>query len=222
MLQKRKIMALSFLRSFISKDKIFYDLFGKVVSEISAMAVLIKELTYESNPDNLARVLAKIKEKEKSNDVLVSNIFVELGRNFITPFDREDVHALATSLDDISDNIYIAAKKIVIYKVDANKPEFQKMATLIVDGCDQVSKAVVELKNMKNMRLMTDAIAIIKEIESQSDDVFDSAIEYLYNSPSVDAKELIKYKEIYSKLESVTDKCEDAANVIESIIVKYA
>jgi len=215
-------MALSFLRSFISKDKIFYDLFGQVVNEVSSMAVLLKELTFESNPENLARILAKIKEKEKANDALVSNIFVELGKNFITPFDREDVHELAKSLDDISDNIYIAAKKIVIYKVDANKPEFQKMASLIVDCCSQVSKAVVELKNMKNMRLMTDAIAIIKEIESQSDDVFDGAIEYLYNSPDVDAKELIKYKEIYSKLESVTDKCEDAANVIESIIVKYA
>ena len=85
-----------------------------------------------------------------------------------------------------------------------------------------VSKAVIELKNMKNMRLMTDSIAIIKEIESQSDDVFDGAVQYLYSSPEVDAKELIKRKEIYSKLESVTDKCEDAANVVESIIVKYA
>jgi uncharacterized protein len=86
----------------------------------------------------------------------------------------------------------------------------------------QVYKAVTELKNMKNMRLMTDAIAIIREIENQSDDVFDGIIQDLYFSPEIDAKELIKRKEIYSKLETVSDKCEDAANVVESIIIKYA
>jgi uncharacterized protein len=215
-------MALGFLRSFISKDKIFYDLFETVVIEINSMAELLKELSHEPNYDNQTKIISALREKEKNNDVHVANLFTELGKNFITPFDREDVHALATALDDISDNIYTAAKKLVLYKVNPTETEFQKMAELIVDCCIQVSKAVTEIKNMNNMRLMTDAIAIIKEIESQSDDVFDGAIQYLYNSPDVDAKELIKRKEIYSKMESVTDKCEDAANVVESIIVKYA
>ncbi len=215
-------MALGFLRSFVSKDKIFYDLFEKVVLEINAMAELLKDLSYEPNYDNQTKIIASLREKEKNNDVHVANLFTELGKNFITPFDREDVHALATALDDISDNIFSAAKKLVLYRVNPTETEFQKMAELIVDCCLQVRKAVIEIKNMNNMRLMTDAIAIIKEIESQSDDVFDGAIQYLYNSTDVDAKELIKRKEIYSKMESVTDKCEDAANVVESIIVKYA
>jgi uncharacterized protein len=212
----------SFLKSFVSKDKVFYDLFEKVITEVESMAELLQNLSQESNTEMHARILSDLRTKEKQNDVYVSEIFVELGKNFITPFDREDVHALATALDDISDNIYTATKRLVLYKINPNEPEFRKMADIIRESTKQVSKAVSELKNMKNMRQMTDAIAVIKELESQSDDVFDNAIAYLYNSPEVDAKELIKRKEIFSKLESVCDKCEDAANVVESIIVKYA
>jgi uncharacterized protein len=212
----------TFLRSLISKDQIFYDLFDKVAAELIEMSEILKSFTHETSVEAQAKYVQTLRDKEKTNDVHVANLFTELGKNFITPFDREDVHSLATALDDISDNIYTAAKKIHLYKVNPNEPEIQKMASLICDACVQVNKAVTELKNMKNMRQMTDAIAIIKEIESQSDDVFDGAVQYLYNSPEVEAKELIKRKEIYSKLESVSDKCEDAANVVESIIIKYA
>jgi uncharacterized protein len=212
----------SFFKSFVSKDKVFYDLFDKVVTEVEAMATLLQNLSHESNYDNQTKIVSELRAKEKLNDVHVANIFTELGKNFITPFDREDVHALATALDDISDNIYAASKKLVLYKVNPNESEFQKMAEIIRECTKHVTIAVSELKNMKNMRQMTDAIAVIKELESQSDDVFDNAIAFLYNSPDVDAKELIKRKEIFSKLESVCDKCEDAGNVVESIIVKYA
>jgi hypothetical protein len=211
-----------FLRSLISKDKIFYNLFEEVVNELNSMAEDLKQLCYESNLDQQALLVSSLKEKEKKNDEYVANIFNELSRNFITPFDREDIHALATALDDISDNIYLSAKKMLLYKVDPTQTELQKMAELIQETCHQVCKAVIELKNMKNMRQMTDAITIIKEIESQSDDVHDYAVANLYNNPDVDAKELMKKKEIFSKLESVSDRCEDAANVIESIIIKYA
>jgi uncharacterized protein Yka (UPF0111/DUF47 family) len=97
----------------------------------------------------------------------------------------------------------------------------QKMAELIAAGCIQVQKAVTELRNMKNMRQITDALVSINSIENQADDIFDMSIERLF-ATEPDAKEVIKKREIYQVLEIVTDKCEDAANVIESIIVKYA
>lgn len=213
---------MSFFKSFVSNNQLFYDLFEKVTAETKEMAELLKQLTFESNSDQQARIVAQLREKEKTNDIHVSNLFTELGRNFITPFDREDIHMLATALDDIADNIFTAAKKIHLYNLDPTQTEIQKMAELIASSVNQVAIAVYELKNMKNMRQMTDAIAIIKEIESQSDDVFDFSVQSLFNDPSVDAKDLLKRKEVFSKLESVTDKCEDAANVVESIIVKYA
>ena len=95
------------------------------------------------------------------------------------------------------------------------------MADLIALGCRQVEVAVKELRNMKNMRLITDALVSINSIENQADDLFDMSIERLF-ATEPDAKEVIKKREIYQVMEIVTDKCEDAANVIESIIVKYA
>ena len=95
------------------------------------------------------------------------------------------------------------------------------MADLILNSCTEVRKAVVELRDMKNLRKITDAMVAINSIENLADDVFDQSIEQLFeNEP--DAKEVIKKREIYQVMEIVTDKCEDAANVIESIIIKYA
>jgi hypothetical protein len=98
---------------------------------------------------------------------------------------------------------------------------FNKMADLIALACVQVDNAVKELRNMKNMRQITDALVAINSIENQADDIFDMSIERLF-ATEPDAKEVIKKREIYQVMEIVTDKCEDAANVIESIIVKYA
>ena len=95
------------------------------------------------------------------------------------------------------------------------------MADLIALGCTHVHKAVTELRNMKNMRQITDALVAINSIENQGDDIFDMSIERLF-AMEPDAKEVIKKREIYQIMEVVTDKCEDAANVIESIIIKYA
>jgi len=95
------------------------------------------------------------------------------------------------------------------------------MAELILSSCNEVQKAVAELRDMKNLRRITDAMVLINSIENQADDIFDMSIEKLFeNEP--DAKEVIKKREIYQIMEIVTDKCEDAANVIESIIIKYA
>jgi uncharacterized protein Yka (UPF0111/DUF47 family) len=162
-----------------------------------------------------------VEDLEHANDELTHNVFTELGRNFITPFDREDIHYLATSLDDIADYIYAAAKKINFYRVNPNDTGMQKFAELIEQAAFQVKIAVTELRDMKNMRNNTEALVKINSIENQADDVFDMSIEKLFDTEP-DAKEVIKKREIYQVMEIVTDKCEDASNVIESIIIKYA
>jgi uncharacterized protein len=98
---------------------------------------------------------------------------------------------------------------------------FKKMADLIDQGCEQIKNAVIELRNMKNMRQITDALVKVNSIENQADDIFDMSIDRLFETEP-DAKEVIKKREIYQVMELVTDKCEDAANVIESIVIKYA
>lgn len=211
----------SILKIFLPKDRIFFQLFENVAQELVKMGEKLKEVVNEPDFDKRASFIQEIEDMEHVNDELTHNIFTELGKNFITPFDREDIHYLASALDDIADYIYASAKKINFYRVNPNDIGIVKMADLIANGCVQVHKAVTELRNMKNMRNITDALVAINSVENQADDIFDMSIERLF-AIEPDAKEVIKKREIYQVMEIVTDKCEDAANVIESIIVKYA
>jgi predicted phosphate transport protein (TIGR00153 family) len=211
----------SFFKIFLPKDRIFYTLFESVADTVNKMANSLQEMVYEPDEDKRAGILGQIENMEHKNDDLTHTIYTELGRNFITPFDREDVHQLATALDDIADYIYASAKKINFYKINPNDTGIHKMAEMIVQGSIEVKKAVYGLRDMKNLREMTEALVKVNSIENQADDVFDMSIEMLFNTEN-DFKEVIKKREIYQVLEIATDKCEDAANVIESIIIKYA
>lgn len=211
----------SIMKIFLPKDRIFYSLFEEVAGNVSLIGKTLKMVIHEPDFDKRAALISKVEDIEHSNDDLTHRIFTELGRNFITPFDREDIHALATALDDICDYTFSTAKKINFYKINPNDPGIQKMAELIEQGCDLISTAVKELRNMRNMRNITDALVKVNSIENQADDIFDLSIDRLFNTEP-DAKEVIKKREIYQVMELVTDKCEDAANVIESIIIKYA
>jgi len=211
----------SFLKIFMPKNKVFYELFESVAGNVAKMGTLLRDVVAEPDFDKRASIITQVEDLEHANDELTHSIFTELGRNFITPFDREDIHYLASSLDDIADFIYAAAKKINFYRVNPNDMGMQKMSELIEQSAQQVKIAVTELRDMKNMRNITEALVKINSIENQADDIFDMSIEKLFDSEP-DAKEVIKKREIYQVMEIVTDKCEDASNVIESIIIKYA
>ena len=206
---------------FMPKNKVFYELFEAVADKVLEMAIKLKEMVSEPDINKRASIQAHIEDLEHKNDENTHRIFTELGRNFITPFDREDIHYLATALDDICDYIYASSKKINFYNVNPNDTGIQKMAELILHGSQEIRKAVMGLRDMKNLREMTEAMVKVNSIENQADDVFDMSIELLFQQEN-DFKEVIKKREIYQVMEIATDKCEDAANVIESIIIKYA
>lgn len=211
----------SILKIFLPKDRVFYNLFEQVAFTIEKMGKKLSQVVAEPNFDQRAILIKEIEDMEHENDDYTHQIFTELGRNFITPFDREDIHYLASALDDIADYIYASAKKINFYKVNPNDQGIQKMADIIEQGVDCVKIAVLELRNMKNMRKITEALVRVNSLENAADDVFDMSIERLFETEP-DAKEVIKKREIYQIMELVTDKCEDAGNVIESIVIKYA
>ena len=211
----------SIMKFFLPKDRVFYDLFEKVAGNVALMGSQLKEVVNEVDFDKRASLITQLEDLEHDNDELTHRIFTELGRNFITPFDREDIHYLASALDDVADYIYASAKKINFYRVNPNDSGLQKLADMIEQSALQVRNAVVGLRNMRNMRQMTEALVKINSIENQADDIFDMSIERLF-ATETDAKEVIKKREIYQAMEIVTDKCEDASNVIESIIIKYA
>jgi len=214
-------MALNILKFFLPKDKVFYTLFENASSNIEQIAVKLVELVRETDFNKRASIIKEMEDLEHQNDDITHEIFVELGKNFITPFDREDIHSLALALDDICDHIYASAKKINFYKVDPSDQGIQKLAEVIHDSVLAVNQAVLELRNLKNTKKIVDCVIKINSAENQADDIFDLSIERLFETEN-DAKQVIKRREIYQTLENATDKCEDAGNVIESIVVKYA
>ena len=211
----------TFFKMFLPKDRVFFTLFENMTEVVGKMATQLQLMVNESDEDKRAEISAIIENLEHKNDDFTHSVFTELGRNFITPLDREDIHYLATAFDDISDYIYASAKKISFYKINPNDIGIHKLADLVLQGSVEIKRAVHGLRDMKNLREMTEAIVRINSIENQADDVFDMSIDSLFNNEN-DFKEVIKKREIYQVLEIATDKCEDAANVIESIIIKYA
>ncbi|MCU7551103.1 DUF47 family protein [Chitinophagaceae bacterium LB-8] len=214
-------MAFSFMKLFMPKNTVFYELFEQVADNVGIMSKHLITVMNEPDFDKRQQIITQMEDIEHASDMLTHSIFTELGRNFITPFDREDIHYLASALDDIADYIYATAKKINFYRINPNDTGMQKLAEIIHQSATEVRKAVGELRNMKNMRLITESLVKINSLENQADDMYDMSIERLF-AMEPDAKEVIKKREIYQAMETATDKCEDAANVIESIIVKYA
>ncbi len=211
----------TFGKLFMPKNTIFYELFEAVGTTVCNMGLLLKQVVYEPEKSRRTQFISQLEDMEHHNDDTTHKIFTELSRNFITPFDREDIHALTSALDDICDYIYGSAKKINFYQVNPDDTGIRKMAELIVDATTEIKTAVDELRDLKNLRRLTEAMVKINSIENQADDIYDLNLERLFENEN-DMKAFIKKREIYQAMEIVTDKCEDAANVIESIVVKYA
>ncbi|MGA1330408.1 MAG: DUF47 domain-containing protein [Bacteroidia bacterium] len=211
----------SMLSIFMPKDKVFFTLFEKIATTVGEMGDMIAQIVNENDYNQRAALITKLEQLEHRNDEYTHQVFQELGKNFITPFDREDIHYLAIALDDICDYIYASGKKINFYKVNPDDNGIRKMAEIIRQGSHEVKAAVYEFRKMKKIKRISDSIIKINYFENQADEVFDMCIERLFDMEN-DVKELIKKREIYQVMEIVTDKFEDAANVMDSILVKYA
>ncbi|MCX6310896.1 MAG: DUF47 family protein [Bacteroidetes bacterium] len=208
------------LQLLLPKDRKFFPLFKQATENLVKGSKVLVELV--NAPQEKRRELIKeIEHIEHTGDNITHMIFNELGRNFITPFDREDIHALASSIDDILDLIEGTAKRIELYKVTEISEPMILLSDIILKGSIELNVAVTNLEGMKKIDEIKEACVRINSLENNADDVFNMAIARLFDDEK-DAVKLIKIKEILQALETATDKCEDAANVIESIIIKYA
>jgi predicted phosphate transport protein (TIGR00153 family) len=206
---------------FIPKDKSFFPLFEKATANVVRMAELLLESVNTKDEEKRSELNKEIDKLEHVGDQLSHSIFTELSKNFITPFDREDIHALTSAIDDVADYIHGTAHRITMYKVVEITEPIIKLSELTLYASQELQKAVNELKDLKSIRNITDALVRINSIENQADYVFDKAVADLFEFEK-DALTVMKLKEILANLETATDKAEDAANVIESIIIKYA
>jgi len=211
----------NFLGGLFPKDKKFFTLFEKASANLLECAKVLNEAVQTPSEERRAECVRLIEKIEHQGDDITHEIYNELGKNFITPFDREDIHSLASAIDDVLDCIDGSSKRMILYQIREISPEIIKLTDLILDSTKELQKAVFELRNLKDLRKITDSCVRINSIENHADDVFDNAIAKLFKEET-NAIEVIKYKEILSGLEAATDMCEDAANVLESIIVKIS
>ncbi len=209
---------LSFL---IPQDKKFFQLFEKASANLLVTSEALVEMVHTASVDRRKELFREIERLEHVGDGLTHETLNELSTNFITPFDREDIHDMVAALDDVVDFIHGSAKRIELYKLTEIPPSVCKLAELVLQGAQELHTAVSNLKDIKKPEIIQEACVKINSIENHADDVFDMAIARLFDEEK-DAVKLIKTKEVLSALETATDKCEDVANAISSMILKYA
>ncbi len=209
------------IRIFLPKDRIFYDIFENIVANLKDMGTIFKDALYEKDINKRTILLKSLEDKEHQNDEYTHQVFVELGRNFITPFDREDIHQLATSLDDVADFICASSKKLVNYNVVVIDEYMQELGEINMKAIDALVNAVTKLRSMKNISKIKQECVFINSMENAADDVLDKAIVNLFANGSINPLDVIKLKDVYEDMEVISDKCEDCSNTLESIIIKY-
>ena len=171
--------------------------------------------------DDLENRVHAIESLEKQADKVTHATLEMLHKTFITPLDRDDIHQLITRMDDILDLMEDAGQTVSLYDIKQITPEAKRLAELCLSCCEKVRAAVGLLHNMDNAREILGLCAEIDRLESDADHVMRAAMSKLFREEP-DVRNLIKLKAIYEILESVTDRCEDVANILEGIIVENA
>jgi predicted phosphate transport protein (TIGR00153 family) len=210
----------NFFQFLVPKDKKFFLLFEQASSNLIEISTNLHEAV--NLPLKERDVLfQKIDLLEQIGEDITRQTNLELSRNFITPFDREDIHALIVSIDNVADNLHGAASRMKLYQVDKITKSIRKLTEINLEACQNIDTAVRELRDLKKIKNITDAIVKINKLENKSDNVYDKAVLDLFENET-DAINIIKYKEVLSVLETATDKCKSVANVLESISVKHS
>jgi predicted phosphate transport protein (TIGR00153 family) len=200
----------------IPRETKFFDLFADVASNVTEGARLLTSLL--EGFDNIEVRVDKLREIEHKGDDLTHAIMTKLNQTFITPFDREDIHRLASAMDDVLDYVNAAAQRLLLYKIRSAPGSAVELAKLIVRQSEELNKAVVLLEKTKGVM---EHCVEINRLEDEADRVCREAIGKLFEHEK-DAIQLIKMKELYEVLELATDKAEDAANVLEAVVLKSA
>lgn len=211
----------SIFNFFSPKDKLFQPLFEQAGNNLVKISAALVDTVNETDLEKRKEHIKAVEKFEHAGDDFTHAIFLGLGKTFITPFDREDIHALACALNDIADYIYAAGINIDLYNIKTIDRAMVSLAQLLFEMCTDLDNAIKELRTFKNTQLIADVCLRINAGESQADLICNTAVATLFDN-ELDAIELIKQKEVLQMLEMATDKCDDAANVLESILVKNA
>ncbi len=210
----------SIFQFFVPKDKKFFPLFEQASTNLITLAETLHEAVNAPKAEREA-YYKKIEELEATIEEITHKTHLELSKNFITPFDREDIHSLIKAIDNVADFMHGAASKMRLYQVEKITKSIRKLTEINLEACQHIAVGIKQLKNMDNHKDIKETCKKINKLESKADSVFDKAVADIFENES-DAKNIIKYKEVLSSLENATDKCKSVANVMEQISVKHS
>ena len=205
--------------SLLPKEKKFAALFEQSAHNAVKIAQQFKDMVYVW--ENIEERLGIITDLEHQGDAITHQIMAQLHRSFVTPFDREDIALLANSLDDVTDFIHSSADIMILYKAGRPPGRARELADIIVESVTEVEKAVSEIhEHIQRDHLLSRCVEI-NRLENVGDSVYRSAIADLF-ADATDIAYLIKWREIYEHMETAIDRCEDIANTLEGVALKYA
>jgi predicted phosphate transport protein (TIGR00153 family) len=205
-----------FLNKLLPRNDSFFDLFIALAENIHAGSEVLLELLRKD--DGADKYAERIKNLEHIGDNLTHSLMMRLNQSFITPFDREDIHLLASRIDDVLDLVDAAASRMVTYRIERVRPGVADLAAILNEATGQVVGAVRALG--KQDHILNYCIEI-NRLENESDRACRTLIAQLFDEEK-DALQIIKWKEIVEVIETAVDKCEDVANVIETVTLKSA
>ncbi len=200
----------------IPRETKFFSMFAEMSGNLIEGARLLRAILGDFQ--NVETRVQQLKEIEHRGDDMTHAILTKLNQTFITPFDREDIHRLAASLDDVLDFLYAAGERLVMYKITSAPSAAGDLADLVIRQSEQIAKAVSLLEKHDHV---LDYCVEINRLENEADRVAREAMAHLFENEK-DPIALIKLKELYEALESASDKAEDVANVLESVVLKSA
>lgn len=204
----------------VPKDKKFFPLFEQASANLVVLAETLHEAV-NAPKEERENYFKKIEELEAIIEEITHKTHLELSRNFITPFDREDIHSLIKAIDNVADNMHGAASRIRLYQVEKITKSIRKLTEINLESCQLINEGIKQLRDMKNPKLIKETCKKINKLESKADVVFDKAVADIFENET-DAKNIIKYKEVLSSLEMASDKCKSVSNVMEQISVKHS
>ncbi len=201
------------------REEQFFELFNQMADIVVKGARVLNDLVqdFSKAPELAAQAI----EIEHEGDFILHEVFKRLNNTFITPLDREDIHALIGGLDDILDYVEATCDRLVLYQIKQPTPEALEMADVIVRATEQVQLAVSHLDDLRDIRKVLDPCVRVNDFENEGDRINRRALQQIF-SGSLEPLEALKWREIYDQFESAVDKCEFVAHILESIIVKNA
>ena len=206
----------------LPRDVRFFDHFEQATETMQEAAAALVDLL--ENYDNVPAKLARLEDLEHQGDRTTHEIMNALNQTFITPLDREDITQLAHALDDVTDFIWSAANRLSVFKIERITPTAQAMAHMLEDQARVLHQAVALLRDRKRMQGILPLTVELNRLENAADEELRCGIGQLFSKPD-DPRDIVlslKWREIYEYLETASDKAEDAANVLEGIVIKHA